>query len=212
MVFNVARDSTTTNAYPSLFFIGSDEFTSAQSNARRIFAEAKADGVTIQRGVCANQNANLSMFATRCAGAATVFEEHGVLLDNFPISSDISFESGARDLAEYFAAHPETNALLLTGGASSVSYILYVEETHLPSNQLYATTFDAFPVVFDLIDTGHLVQAIDQQQYIQGFQTIISLYLYHKYGLRPSGFINTSSIVDLSNVNSVRELYDLGVR
>jgi hypothetical protein len=47
---------------------------------------------------------------------------------------------------------------------------------------------------------------------MQGFQTIISLYLYHQYALRPGGFINTASVVDRSNVDLVAQLVELGYR
>jgi hypothetical protein len=63
-----------------------------------------------------------------------------------------------------------------------------------------------------MIREGYLLQTIDQQPYIQGFQTIMSLYLYRQYGVRPSGFINTSSVVDLSNVETVVELGNAGYR
>ena len=63
-----------------------------------------------------------------------------------------------------------------------------------------------------MIRDGYLLQTIDQQPYVQGFQTIVSLYLYRQYGLRPSGFINTSSVIDRNNLDTVTQLVKLGYR
>ena len=40
----------------------------------------------------------------------------------------------------------------------------------------------------------------------------MSLYLYRPSGLRPSGFINTSSIIDRNNVDIVTQLIEMGYR
>jgi len=67
-------------------------------------------------------------------------------------------------------------------------------------------------LIFQMIRDGYLLQTIDQQQYMQSFQTIMSLYQYRQYGLRPSGFINTSSVIDRSNVDIVTQLIEMGYR
>ncbi len=212
IIFNVARGRELESSLPALLYIGSDEFISGQTNARRVFAQASADGVTIQRGVCTNQLLNAPGLVARCAGVKSVFDEQGVPLDLIPISSMDSIPAGAREIADYFGEHPEANAIFALGPSPASSLNLYIQQAGLQPRQLYATGFDTVPEILQMIRDGYLLQTIDQQPYMQGFQTIISLYLYHQYGLRPSGFINTSSVVDRSNVDSVAQLVELGYR
>jgi ABC-type sugar transport system substrate-binding protein/DNA-binding CsgD family transcriptional regulator len=209
MVFNTARDQE--YSLPNLLYIGGDEYFSGQSNARRIFAEAEADGVTIHRGVCTQQAVGYSGLMAQCAGAASIFDQEGVPLDQIYISDDSS-ETAASQIANYFVQHPDANAIFVLGPGPAHSLNLYFQRSGLKPRQLYATSHDPSPEVFQMIRDGYLLQTIDQQPYVQGFQTIVSLYLYRQYGLRPSGFINTSNVVDRSNVDSVAQVTELGYR
>ncbi len=210
IVFNVARGLADESTPPAFLYIGSDEYVSGQTNARRVFAEAQADGKAIQRGVCAIQ-VEFPPILARCAGVVSVFDEEGVTLDQIPIS-DESWETAASQIADYFAQHPETNAIFMLGPGPAESLNIYLQQAGLQPRQLYATTHDISPKIFQMIRDGYLLQAIDQQPYMQGFQTIMSLYLYRQYGIRPSGFINTSSVVDRSNMDYVSQLVELSYR
>jgi DNA-binding CsgD family transcriptional regulator/ABC-type sugar transport system substrate-binding protein len=217
IVFNVAHGPGDDITAPAFLYIGSDEYVSGQSNARRVFAEARADGVTIQRGVCPNQGPGQPSTDARCAGVASIFDQEGVPLDMISIKTcdgecEDPPEMEAAHLADYFADHLETNAIFMLGPQPAYSLSLYIQQVGLQPRQLYATTHDTSAEIFQMIRDGYLLQTIDQQPYMQGFLTIMSLYLYRQYGIRPSGFINTSSVVDLSNVDSVAELWEIGYR
>ncbi len=216
VAYNVADAQDPDPSLPALLYIGSDEFLSGVSNARRVFAEARADGVTIRRGVCARQVGNNPALAARCAGVKSVFDEQNVPLDQIRIrfsgNNDEVLDLAVSQIADYFKAHPETRAIFMLGPSPASALHQYIQQAGLKPRQLYATTHDTSPEIFQMIRDGYLLQTIDQQPYMQGFQTIMSLYLYHQYGLRPSGFINTSSVVDQSNVDLVTRLVEAGYR
>lgn len=215
-VFNVPRGLESGSSLPNLLYIGSDEFVSSTANARRIIEEARADGVTIQRGVCATERiAKAVSFIIRCAAFQRVFDDEHIALDQIEIyieGTDTSHEEVLNLLADYFTQHPETNVIFLATDFGAFLYPMYIQQAGLQPGQLYATTFDTSPEIFQMIRDGYVLQTIDQQPYMQGFQTIMSLYLYRQYGIRPSGFINTSSVVDQSNVDYVTQLVSLGYR
>jgi simple sugar transport system substrate-binding protein len=129
---------------------------------------------------------------------------------------DISMEQLVENLtpgiADYFATNPDTNAVFMLGPAPASAFNRYIHQAAIKPGEVYATTHDTSPEIFQMIQDGYLLQAIDQQPYLQGFQTVISLYLYRQYGMRPSGFINTASVVDQSNVENVIQLGELGYR
>jgi ABC-type sugar transport system substrate-binding protein len=56
IIYNTADINAGTDlALPVLFYVGANERTGGVSNARRVFAEAEADGATIAKGVCTIQ-------------------------------------------------------------------------------------------------------------------------------------------------------------
>jgi simple sugar transport system substrate-binding protein len=212
IVFNTAdKYAGTDQALPTLFYIGANEFTGGVSNARRVFAAAAEAGVTITRGVCTIQEQGHSGLEARCSGVESVFDEEGVPIDRLDISNDPAASSQV--IADYFAANPDANAIFMLGPLPSSALNLYVQEAGIAPGTLFATTHDTSPEIFQMIGDGILLQAIDQQPYLQGFETIMWLYLNSQYALAPGGDIFTGpGVIDASNVDLVSELVGAGYR
>jgi simple sugar transport system substrate-binding protein len=212
IIFNTADPNEGTDkALDVLFYIGASEYLGGVSNGRRVFAEAAATGATINKGVCTIQEQGHSGLEARCAGVRSVFDEMGVPLDILDITNDPTESAGT--IKDYFTANPDTNSIFMLGPQPSSALNLYVQEAGIAPGTLFATTHDTSPEIFDMIDEGILLQAIDQQPYLQGFETIMWLYLNSQYGLAPGGNIFTGpGIIDKSNVDSVRELVAAGYR
>ena len=212
IIFNTADPNAgTDNALDVLFYIGANEFTGGVSNARRVFAEAAADGVDIAKGVCTIQEQGHSGLEARCAGVRSVFDEMGVPLDILDINNDPTESSGL--IGDYFTANPEANAIFMLGPNPSSALHLYFQESGKQPREIYATTHDTSPEIFDMIDEGYLLQAIDQQPYLQGYETIMWLFLNSQYLLAPGGDIFTGpGVIDSSNVGTIRELVAAGYR
>lgn len=210
IIFNTAdKNAGTDQALPVLFYVGANERTGGQSNARRVLSEAAADGVTIARGVCTIQEQGHSGLEARCAGVRDVFEEEGIQLDILDINNDPTASAGV--IAEYFSANPDTNAIFMLGPNPSSALNLYLNESGRTG--LYATTHDTSNEIFDMIEQGRLLQAIDQQPYLQGFETIMWLFLNSQYKLQPGGDIFTGpGVIDQSNLAAIRELVAAGYR
>ena len=49
------------------------------------------------------------------------------------------------------------------------------------AGEMFATTHDTSAEIYEMIQSGYLVQAIDQQPYLQGFETIMWLYLNSQF-------------------------------
>ena len=212
IAFNTADPNAGTDrALPILFYVGANEFTGGVSNARRVFAQAAADGVTIEEGVCTIQEQGHSGLEARCAGVQSVFDEMGVPLEILNINNNPAESAGI--LADHFAANPEANAVFMLGPLPSSALNLYVQENGIEPGQLYATTHDTSAEIYDMIEQGYLLQAIDQQPYLQGFQTVMWLYLNSQYELSSGGDIFTGpGVIDSSNVAAIRELTAAGYR
>lgn len=211
IIFNTADPNAgTPDALPALFYIGASEFVNGRLNAQRVLAEAAADGVTITKAVCPIQEVGHSGLEARCAGVRSILEEAGIPLDGLTISNDVTASAGV--LNDYFTANPDTNAAFLLGPNPASSLNLYVQEAGRGPREIYATVHDTSTEIFQMIRDGYLLQAVDQQPYVQGFETIIWLYLNSQFELAPGGDILLPGVIDLDNVDAISDLVVAGYR
>jgi simple sugar transport system substrate-binding protein len=212
IAFNTADPNAgTPDALPILFYIGASEFLGGRSNAQRVLAEADADGVEIVRGVCPIQEVGHSGLEARCAGVRSVFDEAGIPLDELTINNNTTESAGT--LADYFTANADTNAAFMLGPNPATSLNLYFEESGRAPREVYATTHDTSSEIYSMIQEGYLLQAIDQQPYLQGYMTIQWLYLNSQFKMAPGGDIFTGpGVIDGSNVDAIIDLTAAGYR
>lgn len=212
IIFNTADPNAgEDDALDALFYIGASEFQGGRSNAQRILDEAEADGVTITRAACPIQEVGHSGLEARCAGFESVMDEAGVTVDRLTISNDATASAGV--IQDWFAANEGANAITVLGPTPASALNLALQEMGMTNGEIYATTHDTSTEIYEMLQAGTLLQAIDQQPYLQGFQTIMSLYLASQYEIAPGGDIFTGpGVIDASNVDAVIELTAAGYR
>ena len=212
IVFNTADPNAgTPDALPTLFYIGANEFLGGRSNANAVLDSADMAGVEIAKGVCPIQEVGHSGLEARCAGVRSVFEEAGIPLDQLTISNDVTASAGV--FADYFNANPDTNAVFSLGPNPASALNLYIQESGVMAGEIFATTHDTSAEIYEMIQNGYLIQAIDQQPYLQGFETIMWLYLNSQFKMAPGGDILTGpGIIDGGNVDAIIELTAAGYR
>ena len=212
IVFNTADPNTgTADALPTLFYIGANEYLGGRANANAVLDAADAAGVEIARAVCPIQEVGHSGLEARCQGVRDVFNEAGIPLDGLTISNDVTASAGV--FADYFNANPETNAVFSLGPNPASALNLYIQEAGVMAGEIFATTHDTSAEIYEMIQNGYLIQAVDQQPYLQGFETIMWLYLNSQFALAPGGDILTGpGIIDTGNVDAVIELTAAGYR
>lgn len=212
IVFNTADPNAgTMDALPTLFYIGANEFVGGRSNANAVLSAAAAAGAEITRGVCPIQEVGHSGLEARCAGVRSVFEEAGIPLDGLTINNDVTASAGI--LADYFSANDDANAAFMLGPNPSSSLNLYFQEAGVMAGEVFATTHDTSAEIYEMIQGGYLVQAVDQQPYLQGFETIMWLYLNSQFQLAPGGDILTGpGVINTGNVDAIVELTAAGYR
>lgn len=212
IVFNTADPGAGTDtALPTLFYVGANEFTGGVSNGNRVLAEAAAAGVTINKGVCTIQEQGHSGLEARCAGVESVFDEAGIPIERLNITNNPEETAGI--LSDYFAANPDTNAIFMLGPQPASGLNLYLTEAGVEPGTLFATSHDTSAEIYEMIAAGSLLQTIDQQPYLQGFQTILWLYLNSQYEMSSGGDIFTGpGVIDGSNVAAITELTAAGYR
>ena len=83
----------------------------------------------------------------------------------------------------------------------------------LEAGQILHVTHDTSPAIFAAIGDGLTLQAIDQQPYLQGYLTVVFLYLHRTLGLAlASDALTGPFVIDATNVNLVAGLVTEGYR
>lgn len=196
---------------PALFYIGTSEFISGQSNARAALKAAKAAGVKITGAVCPVQEVGHAALEDRCAGYTDVMKQAGVTVDKITTDNDVN--KNASILGDYFKSHPNTNAINTLGPTPASAYYLYAKDAKVAAGKIFHTNHDTSAEIFDNIKSGMTVQTVDQQPYYQGFGTVEWLFLHVKYGLTPGGDILTGpGYIDKTNVDQIVQLVKDGYR
>ena len=212
IVLNTADPNAgTPDALPGLFYVGASEYLGGQSNARAILAEAKRRGIRIERAVCPIQELGHTGLEARFAGFRSILEPEGIPVDGLSISNNVEQSSGL--LRDYFLGHPQTNAIATLGPLPADAFYLFADEAGKAPGDILHATHDTSPAIFNRIRDGYTVQAVDQQPYLQGYLTVVFLYLHKEFGLSlASDALTGPFVINSQNVDKISALVKAGVR
>jgi simple sugar transport system substrate-binding protein len=190
---------------PYLFYIGSDEYQAGRRAGERFLQEGP-----VARAICAiHEQGNIAL-ELRCKGFRDVIEDNGGTVDNLDIGQDPS-DIQQQEQA-YLQAHPDTDAILTLGPIGAIPTIQLLEQQGLAGEVLHGS-FDLDPTTNRSILDGSTLFTIDAQPYLIGYQGVVMLYLYNRYGFTVGGDILTGpAIVDASNVEQVMALSEQRIR
>ena len=212
IVLNTADPGADTpHALPSLFYVGASEYLGGQSNARALLAAATRRGTPIRRAVCPIQEIGHSGLEARFAGFKSILEPEGIPVDGLTISNNVEQSAGL--LRDYFLGSPETGAIATLGPLPADAFYLFLEEEGKKPGEVLHATHDTSPAIFNQIRSGYTVQAVDQQPYLQGYLTVVFLYLNREFGLSLASDILTGPfVINAKNVAMIADLVRSGVR
>jgi len=105
----------------------------------------------------------------------------------------------------YLVAHPETTFFFGAGGICTDRITSSLKNAGKDAGEVFAGGFDAAPGTVEGLKTDFLLASIDQQQYLQGYYAVYTLYLYKKFGLTPN--IDTGGyLITKDNLGLIEEL------
>ena len=120
------------------------------------------------------------------------------------LGTGVDYAPAKSTMVSYLLGHPQTSAIIALGHAP-------LDQAPVAAKQVNRNIpiggFDVTSDILQSIKSGTITATVDQQPYIQGFQSVMQLALYLKYGLAP-GNINTSNgaLIDKNNVDQVVSL------
>jgi simple sugar transport system substrate-binding protein len=171
-----------------LSYIGQSERRAGYMIASRLFQEGKAKGVDFA-------SAHVAMAAEVPGAAYATVRSQGVkdAMAEYGITSFEMIDAGGLEAttvegreSAYLTAHPETTFFLGAGGICTDRVMSSLKAAGRKAGEVIAGGFDVAPGTVEGLKAGYITATIDQQQYLQGYFAVYTLYLYSKYGLTPN--------------------------
>ena len=181
----------------ALMHVGQPEYTAGNEAGKRAKKEA---GVT--SFLCVNHYITNPASVDRCQGFADAIgaDVGASMIDSGQDPAEIK-----NKVLAFLSANPDTGAVLTLGPTSAHPTLAALEEAGL-SGELYFGTFDLSGEIAEAIKAGTIAFGIDQQPYLQGYMPVVILTNYARYGVLPSGHMNSGpGFVTKDNIALVEE-------
>jgi simple sugar transport system substrate-binding protein len=152
--------------------------------------------------------------ALRAVGAEDALKAAGLIVDrvSHPPSVYGSPTEGVPYVVGYYGSHPDVKLFIFDGGGTTAAAESYMKAINVSPGAICVAGFDLTPGSVAGIKDGFVQVVIDQQPYLQGFLTVLNLYLSIKYGFAGL-FIDTGGgFVTKDNVQFVEALVNQGFR
>lgn len=168
-------------ALGALLHVGQPEYDAGFGAGKR----AAAAGVT--SFLCVNHYITNPASVERCAGFADAIgaDVNASMIDSGQDPAEIK-----NKVIAFLAANPDTDAVLTLGPTSAHPTLAALDAESL-SGELFFGTFDLSGEIADAIKADVISFAIDQQPYLQGYMPVVILTNLTRYGVLPSGHMNS---------------------
>ena len=209
-VIGINNDDPEPGGNPRLCYIGQSERVASYKLGRAIFKAGQDAGVNMGAAhvAMAAEVPGAAYAQIRSQGIKDAMADFGIPVGNFELidAGGLEMTTVESRQTNYLLAHPEVNFMFGAGGICTDRLTSSLKAAGRSAGEVIAGGFDAAPGTLEGINEDFIVASIDQQQYLQGYFAVYTLYLYNKYGLTPNidtgGYLITKDtvglIVDLS--------------
>ena len=165
----------------ALLHVGQPEYDAGFGAGKK----GKAAGVT--KFLCVNHYITNPASVERCQGYADAL---GVELGNQMIDSGQDPAEIKNKVMAYLNSNEDANGIITLGPTSAHPTLAALEDLGL-EGEIHFGTFDLSEEIAAGVKDGTIAFAIDQQPYLQGYMPVIILTNLARYGVVPSGHMNS---------------------
>lgn len=187
--------------------IGQTEYESGVAAGERLAAGGA------RRVLCVNHEVGNVSLDTRCRGLADGLAKQGATMQVLGVSL-ADPEDAAQRIRSALARDAAVDGMLMLGPGGAAPALAALRESER-LGRIAVGTFDLTPEVLAAVRDGHLLFAIDQQPYLQGYLAIVLLTKYLETKAMPGGgqIIRTGpSFVTRETAGDVIALAERGIR
>ena len=150
-------------------------------------AGKKAKAARVEQFLCVNHYITNPASVERCQGYADAL---GVKLGAQMIDSGQDPAEIKNKVMAYLNGNPKANGILTLGPTSAHPTLAALKELGL-EGEVHFATFDISDEIAGAVKDGVIAFAIDQQPYLQGYMPVVILTNLARYGVLPSGHMNS---------------------
>lgn len=118
----------------------------------------------------------------RLDGAADAIKASGKNITFKQIASGPTVNEEVSRVDSYYVGHKDLKGMFAVDAGSTMAVAKTMEKYGLHEKGVRAGGFDLLPNTLDAINNGHLDFTIDQQPYLQGFYTVMELFMFKASG------------------------------
>ena len=152
--------------------------------------------------------------ALRARGVEDAFKEAGLVVDRVSHPPEVygSPAEGLSYVSGYLAKHPDVVLLCFDGGGTTAAAADYMKSLGKKPGEILVIGFDLTPGSVKGLKEGYVQLVIDQQPYLQGFLTVLNLFLSKKYQFAGLYIDTGGAVIGPEEVKYVEKLVEEGYR
>jgi len=176
-VFSYNADAPAGGANRRLAYIGQDLYQSGVDMGGRIISLVDSGLVPIFIATPGQLN-----IQPRFDGAKAAIEKSGKKIDVEMIASGPTVNEELTRIKAYYLGHQNLKGMFAVDAGSTQGVGEVMQQFDLPKKGVHAGGYDLLPKTLQLIDQGFLDFTIDQQPYLQGFYTVMEMFVFMASG------------------------------
>jgi simple sugar transport system substrate-binding protein len=191
-------------------YIGQTDFSAGEDLAKYVVEKGIGNLKSGDTVLWVTMGLVFSYSINRSNGLRKVFDPLGIKFEYLDATWEVP-EAKSRVTA-WLTSHDKPKLIIY----DSAMIMLSVQDTLEPLGYTPGDTpvvgFDLTPEMISLIKDGWVQGTIDQEPYLQGYLTVLSLCLAAKYEFKPLSIDVGGFVVDTSNIDFIAELIEEGLR
>ncbi len=147
-------------------------------------------------------------------GAAACFEEAGYNVVRISVEDNWASDPSVAiaPITGAVLSNPDTKLIVFPGGQLLGAVPVYMRAINKRPGEIFCIGFDTSSEVMKAFNDGYVQLTSDQQPFIHGYLSILSLCLQVKYQLAPLVVDTGAGFVDVDNYTEVEGLASMGLR
>jgi simple sugar transport system substrate-binding protein len=150
----------------------------------------------------------------RTKGVIDALKEAGMEVDYQEIDPAWNADAtqGTVKVTAYISSHPDVKLIVTDHGNSTQNLDSYLKAANKKAGDIKTAGFDLAGKTVDGIKGGWISLVIDQQQWLQGYMSILQLCLTKKYGFSGLHIDTGAGFASADNVDRLADLVKKGIR
>jgi len=176
-VFSYNADAPAGSPNKRLAYIGQDLFNSGYQMGMRIVKLVGEGPVVLFIATPGQLN-----IQPRIDGAVAALKKYGPKIKYDVVATDPTVNVSLSKIQAYYLGHQKVKGMFAVDGGSSQGVAQVMQQYGLAKKGVHGGGFDLLSKTLQLINAGIMGFAIDQQPYLQGFYTVMEMFMFKASG------------------------------